>query len=127
MDPSGIARSWWIRLCRLCLTCSSWTLLLLLCTALRRLIPRDLRLLASHSYNVYCHLLHVLILLRRECHILIFRNIVNIFRYVVRSKKGKGAIKRVFGGVKLFFLKKCGLQFSFLRYNFNSVVKGRVL
>ena len=127
MDPSGIARSWWIRLCRLCLTCSSWTLLLLLCTALRRLIPRDLRLLASHSYNVYCHLLHVLILLRRECHILIFRNIVNIFRYVVRSKrKGKGAMKRVFWR-KLFFLKKCGLQFSFLRYNFNSVAKGRVL
>ena len=127
MDPSGIARSWWIRLCRLCLTCSSWTLLLLLCTALRRLIPRDLRLLASHSYNVYCHLLHVLILLRRECHVLIFRNIVNIFRYVVKSRHGKGAIKRVFGGVKLFFLKQCGLRFLFLRYNFNSVAKGRVL
>ena len=106
LDPSGITRSWWIQLCRLCLTCLSWTLLLLLCTALRRLIPRDLRLLASHSYNVYCHLLHVLILLRRECHILIFCNIVNIFRYVVRSKrKEKGAMKRVFG-VKLFFSKE---------------------
>ena len=127
MDPSGIARSWGIRLCRLCLTCSRWTLLLLLCTVLRRLIPRDLRLLASHSYNVYCHLLHVLILLRRECHILIFCYIVNIFRYVVKSKKGKGAIKRVFCGVKLFFSKEVWAAVFILRYNFNSVAKGRVL
>ena len=73
-DPSGIAHGWGIRLCRLCLTCSRWTLLLLLCTALRRLIPRDLRLLASHRYNMYCYLLHVLILLRRESNVLILQH-----------------------------------------------------
>ena len=112
-DLSAIARSWGIRLCRLCLTCSRWTLLLLLCTALRRLIPRDLRLLASHRYNVYCYLLHVLILLRRESHILIFRNIVNIFRYVLRSKrKKKVQWNRFCFGVNKFLEKKCVLQFS---------------
>ena len=118
MDPSGIARSWWIRLCRLCLTCSSWTLLLLLCTALRRLIPRDLQQLASHSYNVYCHLLRILILLRRECYVVIFCNIVTIFYYNIKSKKVKGAIKRVFWRCKIIFLKMCVLQFSFFVLQF---------
>ena len=72
--PSDIARSWWIQRCRLCLTCSRWTLLLLLCTVLRRLILRGLQLLASHRYNMYCYLLHVLILLRRESNVLILQH-----------------------------------------------------
>ena len=45
---------------------------------------------------MYCYLLHVLILLKRECHVLIFRNILTIFCNVIKSKNVRGAMKHVF-------------------------------
>ena len=111
LDPSAITRSWGIRLCRLCLTCSRWTLLLLLCTVLRRLIARDLRLLASHSYGVLPPVVHIDFAQTRKSHI-DFCDIVNIFRYVLRSKRKKKMQwnRFCFGLIK--FLEKCVLQFS---------------